>query len=57
MDKGLQLQQNLAARRIAILVIRSKSNRLQNLFPHVEACSSIMNSIQPGELVRVGEKL
>ena len=45
MDKGLQYQQNLAGCRIAILIVRARSNRLHDLLPHLEACRSIMNSI------------
>jgi hypothetical protein len=55
MDKGLQYQQNLSGRRIAILIIRASSNRLVDLLPHLEMCRSIMRSIQPGEVVRVGD--
>ena len=55
MDKGVQYQQNLAGRSIAILIVRATSNRLGDLLPHLEACRSIMNSIQPGEVIRVGE--
>ncbi len=55
MDKGLQYQQNLAGRSIAILILRAESNRLEDLLPHLEAIRSIMNSIGPGEVVRVGE--
>jgi hypothetical protein len=55
MDKGLQYQQNLEGRRIAILIVRARSNRLQDLLPHLEACRSIMKAIQPGEAIRVGE--
>jgi predicted nuclease of predicted toxin-antitoxin system len=55
MDKGLQYQQNLAGRSIAILIVRSRSNRLEDLLAHLEACRSIMSSIQPGEVRRVGE--
>jgi predicted nuclease of predicted toxin-antitoxin system len=55
MDKGLQYQQNLSGRSIAILIIRAKSNRLEDLLPHLEACRSIMSSIQPGQVIWVGE--
>ena len=55
MDKGLQYQQNLAGRSIAILIIRSKSNRLIALLPQLEAIRSILSTIQPGEAIRVGE--
>ena len=53
MDKSLKYQQNLAGRRIAILIVRAKSNRLKDLLPHLEACRSIMTSIRPGEVIRV----
>jgi predicted nuclease of predicted toxin-antitoxin system len=55
MDKGLQYQQNLTGRQIAILIIRARSNRLIDLLPHIEACLSILLSIQPGEVIRVAE--
>jgi hypothetical protein len=55
MDKGLQYQQNLTGRRIAIVVMRARSKRLKDLLPLVEAWRSIMSSIQPGEVIRVGE--
>jgi hypothetical protein len=54
MDKGLQYQQNLADRSIAIVILRSRSNRLQDLLPHMEACLLAMSSIQRGEVIRVG---
>jgi hypothetical protein len=55
MDKGLQYQQNLAGRRIAVLIVRARSNRLEDRLPHLEAWRSIMGSIQPGEVIQVGE--
>jgi len=54
-DKGLQYQQNLAGRRIAILIIRARSNRRQDLLPHVEACRSLIDSIKRRDVIRVGE--
>ena len=54
-DKGLQYEQNLADRRIAIRIVRARSNRLKDLLPHMEACRLIMNSIKPGQLVRAGK--
>jgi predicted nuclease of predicted toxin-antitoxin system len=55
MDKGLQYEQNLTGRSIAILVVGARSNRLADLLPHVPSCRSIITSIQPGEVIRVGE--
>ena len=55
MDKGLQYQQNLTGRKITILVVGARSNRLADLLPHLAACRSIMGSIRPGQVIRVGE--
>jgi hypothetical protein len=55
MDKGLQYQQNLAGRGVAILIVSARSNRLQDLLPHLEACRSAISSIRPGEVLHVGE--
>jgi len=54
MDKGLQYEQNLTGRNIAILIVRARSNRLVDLLPHVPSCRSIMNSIEPGQVMRIG---
>jgi len=53
-DKGLEYQQNLTGRKIAILIVRAKSNRLDDLLLHVEACRAIMSSIRVGEVRHVG---
>jgi hypothetical protein len=55
MDKGLQYEQNLTGRNIAIVIVRARSNRLVDLVPLVPACRSIMSSIQPGQMIRLGE--
>lgn len=52
-DQGLEYQQNLAGRKIAILIFRTKSNRLKNLLPLVPACLARIASIQPGQLIRI----
>ena len=53
LDKGIAYQQNLAGRSIAIIVIRAKSNRLEDLLPHVAACISKLNTL-PGRVAVVG---
>ncbi len=55
MDQGLEYQQNLTGRRIAVIIIRAKSNRLTDILPLVEACLSRMRSINPGQLARIEE--
>jgi predicted nuclease of predicted toxin-antitoxin system len=54
MDQGMPYQQNLKGRNISLVVIHSKSNRLQDLLPHVPVILSTLKSIQPGQAVRVG---
>jgi len=54
LDQGLRHQQNLAGRMIAILVIRTKSNRLADLLPYAQACREVIATIKRGEIVRIG---
>jgi len=52
--KGLQYEQNLAGRQIAIIILRAHSDRLADLLPHIPACMALMRSIKPGQVVRGG---
>jgi hypothetical protein len=52
-DQGIEYQQNLTGRRIAIIIFRTKSNRLRDLLPHVPACLAHIASIRPGQIVRI----
>jgi len=52
-DQGIEYQQNLTDRNIAIIIFRTKSNRLKDLLPHVPACLVHIESIQPGQIVRI----
>lgn len=52
-DQGIEYRQNLTVRNIAIIVLRAKSNRLQDLLPHVPACLVHIESIQPGQIIRI----
>jgi hypothetical protein len=52
-DQGIEYQQNLTARKIAIVIFRAKSNRLKDLLPLVPACLARLESIQPGQVVRI----
>jgi predicted nuclease of predicted toxin-antitoxin system len=54
-DQGFQYQQNLTARRLAIILVHSRSNRFSDLRQHVPAVSQTLNSIQPGQLVQIGD--
>jgi predicted nuclease of predicted toxin-antitoxin system len=54
MDKGLEYEQNLVGRQIAVIILRAKSNRLVDLVPLVEACLEQMRSIRLGQIVWIG---
>ena len=54
LDKNLPYQQNLNTKRVAVLIVRARSNRIQDLLPAVPACVAALNNIQPGQVVRVG---
>ena len=53
MDKGLEYEQNLAGRSIAILVLRAKSNRLADLLPLVPDLLRTMKLARKGEIHRI----
>jgi hypothetical protein len=54
LDRGLEYEQNLQRRIIAIILIRAKSSRLADLLPHSTEILRVLGSIRPGELVKVG---
>jgi predicted nuclease of predicted toxin-antitoxin system len=56
LDKGVPHQQNLSRSTIGIVLIRAKSSRVADLLPHVPACLSALRSLEPGQIVEVGEK-
>lgn len=54
LDTNLQYQQVLTGRRIAIVVIRARSNRLVHLSPLFPACLKALETIKPGDIVQLG---
>ena len=52
-DQGIEYQQNLTGRSIAIIIVRTKSNRLKDLLPHVPVCLAHIESIQSGQIVKI----
>jgi predicted nuclease of predicted toxin-antitoxin system len=50
-DRNLSFQQNLPKFDIAVLVIRSKSNRLEDLQPSVPKIIKILPTLKKGEAV------
>ena len=53
-DKGLAHEPNMAGRKIAIIIVRAKSNRLADLLPHAGACVTHISSVRHGQIVRIG---
>ena len=54
MDQGVEYEQNLVGRKIAIIIFHAKSNQLRDLLPHVPACLVEIRSARPGIAVRIG---
>ena len=54
LDTNLSYQQNLAGRKIAIVILSARSNRLIHLSPYFPACVKALQSIKPGDIVYVG---
>src|SRR5216684_7377126 len=54
-DQGIEYQQNLTGRSIAIIIVRTKSNRLADLLPHAAECVARISSLQRGQIARIGE--
>jgi predicted nuclease of predicted toxin-antitoxin system len=54
LDKGLAFQQNLANLKIAVLVVRAKTNQMIDVLPHVAECLIVLDTIKPGEIRHVG---
>ena len=53
-DRGVEYEQNLVGRRIAVIIIRAESSRLEDLLPHIPACLAALSSVKPGQLLKIG---
>ena len=54
-DQGIQYEQNLAGRGIALLILSAPTNKLEDLKPLVPAALSALSTLQPGRVVRVNQ--
>ena len=54
LDTNLRYQQNLTGRRIAIVLMRARSNRLDHISVYFSACLKAMETIKPGNIIYVG---
>lgn len=53
-DTNLRYQQSMAGRKIAIIILRSSSNRLDHLRQYFPEVLSSLEKIKPGEIIQVG---
>ncbi len=49
-DQGIPHQQNLVGRKISVLVVRSRTNQIEDLLPAVGAILVELKRIQPGQI-------
>ena len=52
-DRNMQFQQNIAKRRLGILVLCGPSNALEDLLPLIPAALAALTAIEAGQVVRV----
>jgi len=53
-DRNLAFQQNVGASKIAVIVLRAKSNRLFDLKPLIPAPIAAIEAVKPGAVQLVG---
>ena len=54
MDRGIEFQQRIGALPFGIVVVRARSNRMQDLGPLVSSIIAALDAIKPGLVRRVG---
>ena len=52
-DRGIEFEQNLKQRSIAVVIIRAQSSRLSDLLVHVPEVLMVLPSLRPGQLARI----
>ena len=55
-DRNIKYQQNMTRRKISIVILCAKSNRLKDLLPLIPACTEALLSIQGGVVVEIWPK-
>jgi hypothetical protein len=53
-DHGIPYRQKFVGRRLAIVLLRARSNQLIDLLPHADSCLRRLQTIRPGEVVIIG---
>lgn len=50
-DKNLVQQQQLAGRRLAVVVLRTRSNKIEDISPLVPQLTAVLADLQPGTVM------
>jgi predicted nuclease of predicted toxin-antitoxin system len=53
-DRNIKYQQNMTGRKVSIVILRARTNRLKDLAPLMPAFGEALLTIQPGQIVDVG---
>ena len=53
-DRNIEFQQNLASLPLSVVIVRARSNRIEDLEPFAQAVLDAVDGIEPRTLVRVG---
>jgi hypothetical protein len=53
-DRNLKHQQNIAKSGIAVIVLRARSNKLEDYLPLVPAVLEALPTLKPGDVVEIG---
>lgn len=54
-DQRIPYRQRLAGRKLSLIIIHAKSNKLEVVVAHAPACVAALRSIKRGRLLRVGD--
>ena len=54
MDRGIEFQQRVSTLPFGIVIVRARSNRIQDLSPLVPAILAAIAAAKPGRIQRVG---
>lgn len=52
-DQGIPYQTVFAGRKLSIILVRSRTNQIEDLLPLVDAIVQAMEAIQPGQIVEI----
>jgi predicted nuclease of predicted toxin-antitoxin system len=52
-DQGIPHQQNLAGRKLSIIVLRTRTSQIEELLPLADAILKALHIIQPGQVIAI----